>query len=100
MATRKSRSLFFFTAHCPLPTLHCPGYADDTARHRVGSRTARTASMVTSNSYLDIFLMLVLSTTVLPVPEELPVIAAGVVCGNSDTKFADDRGNPERVRWW
>jgi membrane protein DedA with SNARE-associated domain len=56
--------------------------------------------MVTSNSYLDIFLALVLSTTVLPVPEELPVIGAGVVCGNSDTKYADDRGNPERVRWW
>lgn len=56
--------------------------------------------MVTTNSYLDIFLALVLSTTVLPVPEELPVIAAGVLCGHSDTEFADDRENPNRVRWW
>ena len=55
---------------------------------------------MTGNSYLDVFLALVLSTTVLPVPEELPVIAAGVVCGNSDAAFADDRGNPARVRWW
>jgi membrane protein DedA with SNARE-associated domain len=56
--------------------------------------------MVTSNSYLDIFLALVLSTTVLPVPEELPVIAAGVLCGHSDTEYATDRENPDRVRWW
>lgn len=55
---------------------------------------------LTGNSYLDVFLVLVLSTTVLPIPEELPVIGAGVVCGNSDTRFADDRGNPDRVRWW
>ena len=54
----------------------------------------------TGNSYLDVFLILFLSTTILPVPEELPVIGAGVVCGNSDTKFAADRDNPERVRWW
>lgn len=60
----------------------------------------RTGPKVTSNSYLDIFLALVLSTTVLPVPEEIPVIAAGVVCGNSDTTYADDRANPERVLWW
>ncbi|MBA4062224.1 MAG: hypothetical protein C0501_00695 [Isosphaera sp.] len=55
---------------------------------------------LTGNRYLDVFLALVLSTTVLPVPEELPVIAAGVVCGNSDAAYADDRGNPDRVRWW
>lgn len=56
--------------------------------------------MVTSNHYLDIFLALVLSTTVMPVPEELPVIAAGVLCGHSDSDFVNDRGNPARVRWW
>jgi membrane protein DedA with SNARE-associated domain len=51
------------------------------------------------DSYHAIFLGLLLSTTVLPVPEELPVFAAGVLCGHSDAKFADDRGNPERLRW-
>jgi membrane protein DedA with SNARE-associated domain len=56
--------------------------------------------MVTSNSYLDIFLALVLSTTVMPVPEELPVIGAGVLCGHSDSDFANDRDNPARIRWW
>ena len=50
--------------------------------------------------YQGIFLALVLSTTVLPVPEELPVIAAGVMCGHSDTEFANDRGNPARLLWW
>ncbi|MBA4189900.1 MAG: hypothetical protein C0467_18100 [Planctomycetaceae bacterium] len=55
---------------------------------------------MTSNSYLDIFLALVLSTTVLPVPEELPVIGAGVMCGHSDSDFAEDRTNPDRIRWW
>jgi membrane protein DedA with SNARE-associated domain len=52
------------------------------------------------DSYQAVFLGLLLSTTVLPVPEELPVFAAGVICGHSDTKFADDRENPERLRWW
>jgi membrane protein DedA with SNARE-associated domain len=56
--------------------------------------------MVTNNSYLDVFLALLLSTTVLPVPEELPVITAGVLCGHSDTKYADDRDHTDRVRWW
>ncbi len=52
------------------------------------------------DSYLTVFLGLVLSTTVLPVPEELPVFAAGVICGHSDTKFANDRDHPDRMRWW
>jgi membrane protein DedA with SNARE-associated domain len=56
--------------------------------------------LLTGNSYLDVFLALLLSTTFVPVPEELPVIAAGVVCGHSDTEFATDRGNPARVLWW
>jgi membrane protein DedA with SNARE-associated domain len=56
--------------------------------------------VLTGNSYLDVFLALLLSTTFVPVPEELPVIAAGVVCGHSDTTYADDRGNPARVLWW
>ncbi|HSQ57572.1 MAG TPA: DedA family protein [Gemmata sp.] len=55
---------------------------------------------LTGNRYLDVFLALVLSTTVMPVPEELPVIAAGVMCGHSDTEFANDRDNPARLVWW
>jgi membrane protein DedA with SNARE-associated domain len=50
--------------------------------------------------YGAVFIALVASTTVLPVPEELPVIAAGVMCGHSDTKYADDRDNPARLLWW
>ncbi|MFO0826212.1 MAG: DedA family protein [Gemmataceae bacterium] len=56
--------------------------------------------MVTNNSYLDVFLALLLSTTIMPIPEEVPVIAAGILCGHSDTEFANDRDNPDRVRWW
>jgi membrane protein DedA with SNARE-associated domain len=50
--------------------------------------------------YKEVFIALVASTTVLPVPEELPVIAAGVACGHSDTIYANDRGNPARLLWW
>jgi len=52
------------------------------------------------HGYLGIFIALVGSTTFLPVPEELPVIAAGVLCGHSDAEYANDRDNPERLRWW
>ncbi len=52
------------------------------------------------DGYLGVFLALVLSTTVLPVPEELPVITAGVLCGHSDTEYANERDNPSRLRWW
>lgn len=52
------------------------------------------------DGYVGIFLALILSTTVLPVPEELPVIGAGVMCGHSDTEYADDRANPARIKWW
>jgi len=52
------------------------------------------------DGYVGIFLALVLSTTVLPVPEELPVIGAGVMCGHSDTEYADDRDHPKRLKWW
>ncbi len=55
---------------------------------------------VSYNGYLGVFVALVASTTVLPVPEELPVIWAGVQCGLSDTHYADDRDNPERLKWW
>jgi membrane protein DedA with SNARE-associated domain len=56
--------------------------------------------LLTGNSYLDIFLALMLSTTFVPVPEELPVIWAGVDCGLSDTEYANERDNPKRVLWW
>lgn len=52
------------------------------------------------DSYQAIFLGLLLSTTIVPVPEELPVFAAGVLCGHSDSQFADDPANPDRLRWW
>jgi membrane protein DedA with SNARE-associated domain len=55
---------------------------------------------VSYNGYLGVFVALVASTTFLPVPEEVPVIAAGVMCGKSDTTFADDRDNPARLKWW
>ena len=54
----------------------------------------------TYNGYLGIFLALLLSTTVAPVPEELPVITAGVMCGHSDTKYAGERDHPARLVWW
>jgi len=52
------------------------------------------------DGYLGVFLALVLSTTIFPIPEELPVITAGVMCGHSDTVYAFDRENPARIRWW
>jgi membrane protein DedA with SNARE-associated domain len=55
---------------------------------------------VSYNGYLGVFVALVASTTLLPVPEELPVIAAGVMCGKSDATFAEDRDNPARLKWW
>jgi membrane protein DedA with SNARE-associated domain len=55
---------------------------------------------VSYNGYLGVFVALVASTTFLPVPEEVPVIAAGVMCGKSDTVFANDRDNPDRLKWW
>jgi membrane protein DedA with SNARE-associated domain len=55
---------------------------------------------VSYDGYFGVFVALVASTTVLPIPEELPVIWAGVQCGISDTTFADDRGNPARLLWW
>ena len=55
---------------------------------------------VSYDGYMGVFVALVASTTVLPIPEELPVIWAGVQCGLSDTEFANDRGNPARLLWW
>jgi membrane protein DedA with SNARE-associated domain len=55
---------------------------------------------VSYDGYLGVFVALVASTTIFPIPEELPVIWAGVQCGLSDTEFANDRGNPARLLWW
>jgi membrane protein DedA with SNARE-associated domain len=52
------------------------------------------------HSYFGVFLALIASTTIVPVPEELPVLYAGVVCGQSDGQYANDRDNPDRIKWW
>lgn len=50
--------------------------------------------------YLGVFVALIASATVVPLPEELPVITAGIMVGHSDTEFADDRDHPKRLLWY
>ncbi len=50
--------------------------------------------------YLGVFVALIASATVVPIPEELPVITAGIMVGHSDTEYALDRDNPKRLLWY
>src|SRR4051812_30970850 len=50
--------------------------------------------------YIGCFVALIASATVVPLPEELPVITAGILVGHSDTEYANDRDNPNRLKWY
>ena len=49
--------------------------------------------------YIGCFVALIASATVVPLPEELPVITAGILVGHSDTEFANT-DHPKRLRWY
>jgi membrane protein DedA with SNARE-associated domain len=51
--------------------------------------------------YIGVFLALSLAGLGIPIPEELPVITAGVMCGHADTlKPGQQQLDPNRVKWW
>jgi membrane protein DedA with SNARE-associated domain len=51
--------------------------------------------------YLGVFLALSLAGLGVPIPEELPVITAGVLCGHADTlRPGETELDPNRLKWW
>lgn len=51
--------------------------------------------------YVGIFAAIILTGFGLPMPEELPVLFSGVLCGHADTLYPGmTELDPNRLRWW
>lgn len=74
-------------------------YVDTSGRHwpRPGTGTNLMLENFGAYGYLGVFLALAMAGLGFPMPEELPVIIAGIMCSHED---ALRPGDPNRLKWW